>query len=390
MHYTRQSFAAVWASFIIAAWSMSPAVYAALPSEPVEARLQLAELEDVLRRIGDVAAGEAWQKPGWRDPLIEGWLEHLMAQVRAATGDADRQLPVRLADVEPRPDAAQPPAAPVGEVDQIVIDPAAPAVAPAAPGAAVQPRAIIVNRAGGRVPQLNQALIVGRNIEIAHAKQSIILADGNARISFANDCVIVARGAVYVAHGRGNVIVAGHFVHVSHDGHARPMRNPAARGGIVHAPGGRLAMEVVEPGSVIACGGVVDISHAHGTVLIADQGLRVSHANSCRLVDRPDDAVIGHQNDCRDVAAPGLSVALPPHPIGARVRVEWLAPTRGVVFHFGDRRYVADLNKPVTDEAGKPVAELEGWTLSFCDQGYALFSRDGDDFGVLAPAATRE
>jgi len=46
------------------------------------------------------------------------------------------------------------------------------------------------------------------------------------------------------------------------------------------------------------------------------------------------------------------------------------------------------VGKPITDEAGKPVAALRGWTLSFCDQGYSLFTDGRDEFGVAMPAQT--
>jgi hypothetical protein len=239
-----------------------------------------------------------------------------------------------------------------------------------------------------RAQQLSNALVVGSgNLDLPHATRSIILADGNARVSFANDCVIIARGAAYVAHGRGNVIIAGHFVHVSHDGQRQPVRNAAGQG-FVRGANGMPQMEV-SAGGVIVCGGVIDVSHANGTVLAAGKALRVSHANGCTFVNQPADAAISRQTDSREAAAPALRVVLPPHPLGERVRMDWLTPQKGAVIRFQDRRYVADVGKPITDEAGQPVAALQGWTLSFCDQGYALFTDGRDEFGVAMPGPTQ-
>src|SRR5688572_10463320 len=97
--------------------------HAALPSEPVEApALNAPELADVFRRVRVAAAGEGWQKEGWRDPLIDTWLNNLIAEVRTATGDEKRALPVTFANVQPNAQAAQPVAAPVGDVDMIVVN----------------------------------------------------------------------------------------------------------------------------------------------------------------------------------------------------------------------------------------------------------------------------
>ena len=80
-----------------------------------------------------------------------------------------------------------------------------------------------------------------------------------------------------------------------------------------------------------------------------------------------------------------MRVAAPRHPLAARVQLDWLTPNKGAVIRFGERRHVADVGKPITDEVGKPVAGLEGWVLTFCDQGYALFTNGRDDFGVGLP-----
>jgi hypothetical protein len=56
-----------------------------------------------------------------------------------------------------------------------------------------------------------------------------------------------------------------------------------------------------------------------------------------------------------------------------------------VVFSLEDRRYVAEVGAEIVDEAGKPVADLEGWKLSFADEDYVLFTKGVEDFGLHAP-----
>src|SRR5688500_3938204 len=100
--FVRTCFVALLAGFALAS------LHAALPSDPVEPpALKPPELADVFGRVRVAAAGEGWQKEGWRDPLIEKWLDNLLAEVRTATGDANRALPVTFANVQADPQAAQ-------------------------------------------------------------------------------------------------------------------------------------------------------------------------------------------------------------------------------------------------------------------------------------------
>ena len=77
-----------------------------LAEVPQNAPPQKDTLQAVLDRIHDHAAGDAWQKEGWKDDAIEAYLDKLVATIAAATENKDLKLPVRRADVKP-PDPNQ-------------------------------------------------------------------------------------------------------------------------------------------------------------------------------------------------------------------------------------------------------------------------------------------
>jgi hypothetical protein len=300
---------------------------------PVEPQPET-ELPDLFDRVRTVTRAQDWQREDWTDPQLEQRLEKLVSAVADATGgNATAKLPVKFADVRHRPAERRP-----GAIEQ---------------------------------------LVVSDNVNLSRAERSIILSDGNVRISFANDCLIVARGAVNVSHGRRNVIVAGHFIHTSHDGRSQPMRGAVAGGGMP-------AMQVVEPGSLLISGLAVDVSHAHGSIVVAPSLVRISHANGCSFINSPR-REIGHNNGCAEFADDKFPhISAPQHALGAEISITWIQPRKGAVFTYRDRRYVAEIDKPIVDEAGQPVVALEGWTITYVDEGFVLFSKGGDFAGVVA------
>ena len=54
-----------------------------------------------------------------------------------------------------------------------------------------------------------------------------------------------------------------------------------------------------------------------------------------------------------------------------------------VVLERDGVEWVVRLGAKVNDSAGKPVAGLEGWTVTFIADEFALFSSDRDDAGFL-------
>jgi hypothetical protein len=318
----------VVAWLLLAALAGAPARPAGAAESPAEgATAPTVRAEDsfsgVLGRVRRAAAGREWQEAGWADHVIERWADRVADGVREATNSEAARVPVRFADV---------------------------------------------NNLGVAVPgnRLAGALVVAQNVDVDFAERSIILADGNANIGFANDCLVIARGAVRIAHGRGNLVAAGHFIHVSHDGDHRDATK----------------------GSLLVSGAVLDVSHASGSVCAAPELIRIGHANNCHSVNSPK-REISHQKNCKEAKAEGLKLpaAGAAHPLAGQVRMKWIVQGRGVVLGFNGRRYVADLGKPIVDEAGAAVAGLEGWTVSFVDEGshFVLFTDGRTDVPVMQP-----
>jgi hypothetical protein len=339
---------------------LSPGVPVAPAAAPVDVEPEARprnDVESLLARVREVARGEEWQKEGWKDASIERWLENAVAAATAATkGQVAGALPVAFGDVK------------VGGNPNV------------AGG-----NAVVVRGGGGPVRQHTGALVVASGaFEADHAHKSIVLVDGNARIGFANDCVIVARGAAYVAHGRRNVIVAGHFIHVSHDGQGRPVRP---------APGARppvpMRMQVDLPGSLLISGSTVDVSHARGSTIVAPELVRVSHAHQCAFVNSPDRQV-GDRGGANVLVSDELpDVGPPPHPLHREAEVKWVVPKQAVIFTHDEKRYVAEVGREIVDESGRPVPDLAGWTVSFADEDFVLFTNDGVDVGFVVARPQR-
>jgi hypothetical protein len=311
------------------------------PAGADEAKISGTAFDALIGRIREAAVSGDWKREGWKDPAIDTALTKVVDEARKATNDQDLALPVALADVR------------------------AGAGAGAGAGAA-----------GPGPGRVEKALVVGQgNVAVGFASSSVILADGNARVSFATNCVIVARGAVYIAHGSGNVVVAGHYIHVSHDGN-------------------RMGRDAASPPSVLVSGGVVDVSHAKQTVCSAPHLVQVSHADGVRFVNSPK-VQTGHERGQNCPRINGVEFGSAPeakrNPLTGKINV--LQVVRGndagkgamVVLEKDGVEWVVRPGAKVLDAAGKPIAGLEGWAVSFIGEDFALFSSDREDAGFLMP-----
>lgn len=280
-------------------------------------------LSAILERIRGHAAGRAWQVEGWSDATIEQWLLTTTTAVTTAAGQPGYQLPVKFAEVQ----AADP--------------------------------------AGRRLPLDGGHLVVGSDLKLAHVHRSIILADGNAELSFADSCVVVARGAVSIAHASNCLVIAGAAVEISHDGNGLP------------GPGA---------GSIVLSRGWIDVGHAKGTCLVAHEGAIVSHANGVIFVG-PEPKTSHRDAACKVVKLP-LAFPMEPRPADAlegKLKVVGTVRPKGLVFHFDGKRYVADVHKPITDEAGAAVAALAAWKVTFVGDETAVFSNGQVDAPFRLP-----
>lgn len=295
-------------------------------------------LQQVLNHIREHADSGAWQNEGWRDEAIESWLDKLIASVAKGAELSDLKLPVRFADVKPA-------------------DPARP-----------------IRMSG---------LLVGKDLKVLGAQNSIILADGDVEALIPRDCVIIARGVVTASGARNCVIVAGAAVIATHDGDSR---NP-------------------DSGSVIVSRGWVDLASAHGSILVGQAGVTVGRSQGARFLNAEVPKALDgfdHHRDSKSFTALDLPVeSLPIHPLSVRMKFLGIVQAQaaqddplsrvrqqasGVVFRLDDRRYVADVGAPIVDEAGKPVESLQSWTLSHASERTAIF-RNGDAEAVIRASA---
>jgi hypothetical protein len=301
-------------------------VYGEIPREPPA---QGDTLQAVLDRIHDHAQNDQWRQGGWQDEKIEAWLDKLVAAVARGAEMPELKLPVRQADLQP--------ADPVRLVMQ--------------PG----------------------SLVIGKDFKrVLGARHSLILADGNIELGIPRDSVIVARGAVNVTGARNCVIVSGTYVTSSHDG------EPGNGGG-----------------SILVSRGWMDVQSAHGSVLVANEGLTTQRSEGALFVNRPiPDALdrFPRHNGSRSIKVPDLPLeSLPAHPLAAKITLlgmiqgivdplelrlpSRMQPIAGAVFRFADRRYVANLNEPIVDEAGNAVDELKDWQLTYATDRLAVFGK---------------
>jgi hypothetical protein len=223
---------------------------------------------------------------------------------------------------------------------------------------------------------------------------SVILVDGNATISHVENSVVIARGTIKIESGSGNcVLVAGiGFKGGERDG------------------GGRSGL-----GSVVVARGWAELaSSADGTIVAANAG--VSHPDNLGLsrltnsifINAPVPQVglrgrgfggVARDNGNRSVRVANLPLEeLPVHPLAAKFKVLGvlhtvvkvqpgvLAPRSmtgprptAIVVQYEGRRYIADLDQPVVDEAGQPQPALAGYRLTTIATPYAVFSKPDAD-----------
>ena len=299
----------------------------------------------VVERIRTAAASGEWKRPGWQDPALAGGLSDLVERTKRESGRDDLALPVKFAEVA----------------------------------------AFDANAAGARPADhlAPNTLRVGEDVNVTRGARSIILAGGNVEVAFAEGCVIVAGGAVRVAHGKSNVIVAGHYVHVSHDGN-----HAFGRGGPGPAVGRRAGDG--PQGSVLVCGGVVDVSHATGTICSAPTLVQVAHARHVTFLNAPN-VQVSHQQDSKQVQVDKLPLAPTekPNPIAGKIKITQLmaegGPRKAAVLDHGGVEVVVRPGGEIRDGAGNPPPGLEGWKLSFVGDEFALFSNGRDYAGFVVP-----
>lgn len=301
-------------------------------------------LQAVLDRIQLHAKDDAWQQGGLQDEVIEKWVQKLIASVAKATDRPDLKLPVTLGDVTP--------------ADPMRL--------------AINPQSLLIGKEF-------QRLLIPRN--------SIILVDGNVELGIPQDSIVIARGAVTVSGAKNSIIISGTYITSSHDGD----------------PGGAGA------GSVLISRGWMNVGSANGSTLVAGEGMIVGRSTDALFVNSPlpqEDGPFARHTNAKAVKATDLPLEpLPRHPLAEKITLISLiqgqpaptgrpSPTRnspaaGAVFRFADRRYVADLNQPIVDEAGQAVADLQGWKLSFAGDKLAVFAK-GDAQAVVRIADERE
>jgi len=301
-------------------------------------------LQAVLDHIHTHAATVAWRNGSFKDEAIEAWLKKLVGRIAKEAEQPDLKLPVTFADVRPAPDGRQ---------------------------------------------ALQNVLIVGQTIRRPSTsfQNSVLLADGSVEVEGLRGCVVVARGAVHVRMvSEYSVIASGAFVKITLiDGDPR---NPAN-------------------GSLIATRGWADVGTPHGSLIAALQGVSISRTagSGTVLINTPPPdmtrALGGRGNDLKSLKITDLSLEPLRQPShtgtmaflgavrGERTLVRNLggpivreqkemAPVSAVIRYEG-RRYVADLDQPIVDEAGQPVVALQDWKLTFVDEKIAILSSDISD-----------
>jgi hypothetical protein len=221
------------------------------------------------------------------------------------------------------------------------------------------------------------SLVVTKRLRATRLSNTVALVDGDAEVPYADHCVIIARGAVDIAHGNGNVVISGHLVNVSHDGSEREMAIRMAQ------RGGPAPPRPVPPASLLVSSGTVRVAHAAGTVLAAAGQLECSHATDCVLLNSPRIDIPANDGGI-ELKSDKVRVGEPPadHPITAHLKLKRAARDLAV-FWYGDRRYVAERDEPITDEAGAPVQALAGWTVSLIGDDFAVLNNDSERATVV-------
>lgn len=292
-------------------------------------------LQPILNRIHRHAAGEEWKQVGWKDEVIEAWLVNLTGVCAKAARFPNLTLPVRFADVTP----------------------------------------------GELIPDRGQqkTLLVGKDIHLKGARlhNCIVLADGSFSAASAEGCVIVARGTVQLLKSEWSVIIAGVQVDLT-------------------TSDGKIGER--ENGSLIATRGRAAMQGAYGTVLYTGEGAIVGIPQLAVFINA---AIVGNAPSlARSVKIKDFPIDdLPVHPFAERLKFvglistrpmeigrmpvlqerDGLSPLLGIAFEFDNHRYIAEVGKPILDEADQPVVVLADWRLSYASDWLAVFSSDEAD-----------
>jgi hypothetical protein len=263
-------------------------------------------------------AAEQWRKPDWKDPLLETAVIRLVEQVREGTGRANVRLPAAFDQVERRD-----------------------------------------GRDLGTFAEGGFYALTGGSI--TRVNRSILLIDGSLRISFAEDCLIIARGAVEISHGRRNVVLAGQYIRCGFDGDPRT--------------GG---------GSLLMSGSALHVSHCNGSVCFAPH-MRISHATETVFLNSPK-MDVSHEQGCSVMnaklpAAPREK----PNPLAGKLKIRQIVKPDDsnegamVILQTNGVELVLRPGAAISDNQGKPIPELAGWTLSVVADGLALFTKGRED-----------
>jgi hypothetical protein len=313
-----------WIWLVAAAGWMTLAATAALAADTErDIRPNPNGLPAILERIQALERSGDWKADGWTDPAIEKWLENAAKTIATAADRADYELPVKFADVRA-----------------------------AAPGARIR------GLEGG-------VLVVGSDVNVAHARRHIILADGNADVSFADHCIIIARGVVSVSHCNNSLIVSGTLVEISHDGNGF---------------GGMPA------GSIVLCRGRADIGHAKGTCVLGHEGVEIAHAHGVTFFGAAP--TTSHRDGVCKVLKVPPSFPVEPrsaHALEKKIEVLGSVRPKGLVFRFDSKRYFASLNEEIVNEAGEKVPGLDGWRVTFVGDESAAISSGSIDVPLRLP-----
>lgn len=339
-----------------------PAISAAA-DDPKLPPAQKDTLQAVLDRIKQYAAGEAWKQPGFKDDAIEGWLDKLVASIGKGAEIPDLKLPVRLADVQPS-----------------------------------QPQPDVRGN-----PTLAGGLVVSNDLawKSATVQGSVIFADGDIDLGRADNSVIVAQGVVTI-HGSssGCVIAAGTLVNT---------------GGFDGGPGNAAAGSIIVSRGWVALG-----ARSYGSIVAAHEGVFAGDTQGALFINSPvpqpaqgargrgggalGALVPARHTGNKSIKVPDLPLeTLQIHPLGEKLKVlgvlhgdappaprgvprtvpspgSFSALNRGalqptaVIIQFEGRRYFADLGQPIVDEAGTPVAAVQGWKLISLANKLAILS----------------
>lgn len=272
-----------------------------------------------LERAGAIAAKEDWKRDGFSDSKLENALADLVGRLRTITKNDALKLPVAFDSVR----------AVEGDGDS-------------------------------KVGFLRGELFAAKRAKVAHARNSIILADESAEVSSADDCLIIARGAVRISHCRRCFVIAGHFIEAGHDGHARP----GIQGG--------------NTGSVFLSGAVVRIAHATGTVVCAPVTAAISRASDATFINTP--------NRLKSIADDSglLPRGEPYNPLLGKLTITQIVSVESSI----ERALVAAESEDgeVVIRIGKPLPaalqKAKGWQLVFVGENFALFAKDDQLAGL--------